>query len=318
MRDGFQYFIAALLIGVCAWLPVHANDTTSNPKGPGYYQFHLGGFKVTALCDGTDMLPASKVLTNISEPELKQYLANDFLSDPVATSINAYVIDTGIKIVLIDTGAGDSMGAKLGNVAVELRAAGYDPEQIDEVLLTHMHPDHVGGLVVAGQPAFPRAVVRASREEADYWLDPAQLEAAPAADKSRYQLAADMLGPYLKLGRFKTFESNATLESGIQAIASSGHTPGHTSYEVKSRGEKLLVWGDLVHVAAVQFPNPAVALRFDVDSKAATAQRTRAFKEAAAGRYWIAGAHLPFPGIGHVRYRNGAYEWVPANYAALH
>lgn len=310
--------LASVLMGACLCLPVLAGGAMSHRVPPAYYQMKLGDFEVTALCDGTDMLPASKVLTNISDVELRKVLTGDFLTDPVATSINAFVIDTGSTVVLIDTGAGALMGAKLGNIATQLKAAGYEPEQIDEVFLTHMHPDHIGGLVIAGEPAFPRAVVHASQKEAEYWLDPSHLEAASAGDKPRYQQTAAMLAPYIKLGHFKTFEGNTMLVSGIRAVASSGHTPGHTSYEVESQEEKLVVWGDLVHVAAVQFPKPSVALKFDVDSDEAVAQRIRAFKEAAAGRYWIAGAHLPFPGIGHVRYRKGGYEWVPANYAVLH
>jgi len=310
--------LASLLMGARLCLPVHARDAVSLRASPAYYQMKLGDFEVTALCDGTDLLPASKLLTNITEAELKTFLARDFLTDPVATSINAFVIDTGSAVVLIDAGAGALMGAQLGNLATQLRTAGYEPDQIDEVLLTHMHPDHIGGLVISGKAAFPHAIVRASQQEADYWLDPRHLEAASSGDKPRYQQAAAMLAPYMELGHFKTFEGDTILVSGIRAIASRGHTPGHTSYEVDSKGEKLLVWGDLVHVAAAQFPKPSVALKFDADADAAVTQRIRAFRDAAAGRYWIAGAHLPFPGIGHVRYRKSAYEWVPANYAVLH
>jgi len=122
------------------------------------------------------------------------------------------------------------------------------------------------------------------------------------------------MGPYVSAGRFKAFDGSTELFPGIRAIAAPGHTPGHSVYAIESKGQKLVLWGDLMHVAAVQFPKPAVTIAFDVDSPAASAQRRNAYAEAAKGRYLVAAAHLPFPGIGHLRAEGKGYVWVPLTY----
>ncbi len=118
-------------------------------------------------------------------------------------------------------------------------------------------------------------------------------------------------------GKFKSFDGDTELVPGVKALASRGHTAGHSTYVVESKGEKLVLWGDLMHVAAVQFPDPSVTIQFDTDSKAALAQRRKAFADAAKNGYWVAGAHLSFPGIGHLRSDGKGYSFVPANYGQV-
>jgi glyoxylase-like metal-dependent hydrolase (beta-lactamase superfamily II) len=124
------------------------------------------------------------------------------------------------------------------------------------------------------------------------------------------------LKPYIAAGKFKPFSGDTDLIAGIRAVAVPGHTVGHTVYVVESQGQKLVLWGDLLHVAAVQFANPSVTIQFDTDAKAAAKQRKRAYADAAKHSYWVAGAHLAFPGIGHIRSEGQGYVWVPANYTA--
>ncbi|HEY5020649.1 MAG TPA: MBL fold metallo-hydrolase [Steroidobacteraceae bacterium] len=284
-------------------------------QAPGYYRIVVGEFEVTALSDGTALLPVATDLIRTTPVEVNRYLARAFLADPVETSVNAFLVNTGSKLVLIDTGVGGYMGPDTGKLLVNLKAAGYQPEQIDEIFITHMHGDHIGGLAPQGTAAFPNAVVRASKLEAAYWLKPENLNAASADAKGGFQHARDSLDPYIKSGRFSAFDDGATLVPGIRAIATHGHTPGHTSYMIESNGEKMLVLGDLVHVGAVQLPKPSVAITYDSDSRAAVRQRQSVFHDAAQGGYWIAAAHLSFPGIGHLRTDGGGYVWIPANYA---
>ena len=123
------------------------------------------------------------------------------------------------------------------------------------------------------------------------------------------------LNPYVSAGKFKPFEGDTELVPGIRAQSAHGHTPGHVTYAIESKGEKLVLWGDLMHVAAVQFPEPSVTIQFDTDSKAAMAQRTQALADAAKAGYWVGAAHLSFPGIGHLRKQGGGYNFVPANYS---
>ena len=233
------------------------------------------------------------------------------------TSDNAYLVNTGSKLVLIDTGAGVFFGPTVGNFLNNLRAAGYQPEQIDEIYITHFHGDHIGGLIAEGKMVFANAIVRADKMEADYWLSKARLEAAPKEGKDGFEHAMAALNPYIAAGHFKTFEGDAELVPGVRSLASHGHTAGHTTYVVESEGQKLELWGDLMHCAPVQFVDPSVTIRFDTDSAAAMAERKKAYVDAAAKGYWVAAAHLPFPGIGHLRAENAAYTWVPANYTSL-
>jgi len=308
-------FAFILAFGVAISAAAEAAAPLVKMQAPGYYRMMLGDFEVTAISDGTVDLPMTKLLTRTTPAESKRAYDRAFLKDPVETSVNAYLVNTGSKLVLIDTGAGKLFGPTLGTLIANLKAAGYQPEQIDEIYITHMHPDHVGGLAADGKPVFPNAVVRADKHDADFWLDPKTLAGAAKDDRASVEGAQASLAPYVAAGKFRPFEGEAELVPGVKAHASHGHTPGHTTYVVESKGQKLALWGDLMHVAAVQFPNPAVTIQFDSDSKLAAAERKKAYADAANQGYWVAAAHLPFPGIGHLRKDGTGYAFVPANYS---
>ena len=286
-------------------------------QAPGYYRMMLGDFEITALSDGILDLKPGELLTNTTKSEVTKYLQRAYESAAVPTSVNAYLVNTGDKLVLIDTGAAKLFGPTLGNLLANLAAAGYKPEQVDAVLITHMHGDHVGGLIADGKIAFPSATVHADQRDAAFWLDKAQLDKAPEAMKDFFRGAQMSLGPYVTAGRFKAFNGSTELFPGIRAIATPGHTPGHSIYSVESKGQKLVLWGDLMHVAAVQFPKPGVTISFDIDSPAASAQRRKAYADAAKGRYLVAASHLSFPGIGRLRAEDKGYVWVPLTYNAV-
>lgn len=286
-------------------------------QAPGFYRMMLGDFEITALSDGTFDLRLSELLTNTTPEKIEAALVRSFLKDPVETSVNAFLINTGTKLVLIDSGAGNFFGPTVGKLVANLAAAGYRPEQIDEVYITHMHGDHVGGVVNGDKATIPNAIVRADQREADFWLSQANMDAAPQERKQAFQSAMAAIKPYQAAGKFKPFDGDTELTPGIKAIATPGHTPGHSIYAVESQGQRLVLWGDLMHVAAVQFPEPAVTIRFDTDSNAAASQRKAQYADAAQRGYWVAAAHLPFPGIGHLRADGSGYDWVPANYTAL-
>jgi glyoxylase-like metal-dependent hydrolase (beta-lactamase superfamily II) len=177
-----------------------------------------------------------------------------------------------------------------------------------------MHGDHVGGLVVGGERAFPNATLRAARQEAEFWLSEQIMQAAPPPVQSQFVAAMNAIQPYTKAGRFKPFDGATALLPGITAQPAPGHTPGHTVYIIESNGEKLVVIGDLVHLAAVQLANPGVTFQFDNDTRMAVVSRTSLLADAAMHGYWLAGAHLAFPGLGHVRSSGKGYRLVPANY----
>lgn len=313
-KSSIRTATAALAASLFAFHGAQAAAPFAKAQAPGYYRMMLGDFEITALNDGTMLVPVSALLTNVSPPQVQQALAHAFLKEPLPTSVNGFLVNTGAKLVLIDTGTGDRENLMLGNLLANLRASGYRPEQVDEVYITHMHGDHIGGLAPGGNPAFAIAIVRADKREADYWLSQANMDAADKDAKGRFAGVRAALAPYIAAARFKTFDGDSELVHGVRTLSCYGHTPGHTMYMVESKGEKLLLWGDLMHVAAVQFADPAVTIRFDSDSSAAAAQRQKVFADAAAQGYWVGGAHIAFPGLGHLSKAGDGYGWLPANY----
>ena len=307
--------LVVLAVSVFIAMAAHAAAPLATTPAVGFYRMMIGDYQVTALSDGTVPLPVTKLLTNTTAEKVTKALDRAFLSDPLETSVNAYLINTGSKLVLVDTGAGSLFGPTLGKLVANLKASGYQPDEVDEVYITHLHPDHVGGLMAGDSMAFPKAIVRADRHDADYWLNKAAIATARESDRPFFEGAMKSLKPYSAAGRFKTFDGNTQLVPGISAVPARGHTLGHTTYAVESKGQKLLLWGDLIHVAAVQFADPSITIEFDTDPRAAEIQRKKAFADAAKQGYWVAGAHLPFPGIGHLRSEGKGYSFVPANYA---
>ena len=313
----FRLAIGSVFLALAPLTAAIAAAPLVKTSAPGYYRMMLGDFEVTAISDGTVDLTVTDLLTNTTAAKVRGALSRAYLKDPVETSVNAYLINTGSKLVLIDAGAGAFFGPTVGKLVENLKASGYQPEQIDEIYVTHMHADHIGGIVAGDKMAFPNAIVRVDRRDADYWLSKANMDAAPKEAKQFFEAAIAATNPYAAADKFKPFDSNSELTPGVKAVAAHGHTPGHNIYVVESQGQRLVLWGDLMHVAAVQFAEPAVTIRFDTDPKAAAAQRKKEYADAAKRGHWVAAAHLPFPGIGHLRADGKGYDWMPANYSAM-
>jgi glyoxylase-like metal-dependent hydrolase (beta-lactamase superfamily II) len=318
MPNQFRRALTAVALFAAATLTTgmaHAGAPPAKGQAPGWYRMPLGAFEVTALSDGTVDLPVDQLLTGTTPDKVKAALMRAYLKSPVETSVNAYLINTGPKLVLIDAGAAGLFGPTLGKLVANLRASGYTPEQVDEIYITHLHADHVGGITGAdGKAVFSNAVVRLDAKESGFWLDQATMDKAPDGMKDFFKGAMASMKPYVEAGRLKTFDGDTELVPGIKAMATRGHTPGHSAYVVESQGQKLVVWGDLMHVAAVQFPDPSVTIQFDIDSKAAAPQRKKVYADAAKKGYFVAIAHVSFPGIGQLRADGRGYRWLPANY----
>jgi len=286
---------------------------------PGYYRMALGDFEVTALYDGYIDLD-NKLLKGASAEDVQSLLTKMFIdsSNGVQTAVNAYLINTGTQLLLIDTGAAQCFGPTLGVVQSNLKASGYSPEQVDSVLLTHLHPDHACGLLTTdGKAAYPNATVYVPQTEADYWLSPETASQAPEASRGMFTMSQQSVAPYAAQQRLKRYSPDSQLFAGLSVVPSNGHTPGHSSYLLSSKNQSLLVWGDIVHSHAVQFAKPEVVIEFDSDQAKAVETRKKLFAEAARYKLWVAGAHMPFPGIGHVRSEGSAYAWVPVEFGPI-
>lgn len=285
---------------------------------PGYYRLMVGSFEVTALYDGVIDLD-QKLLKGLRTRDIERLIARQFLQGPkVQTAVNAYLVNTGSKLILVDAGAAKLFGPGLGNIVDNLKAAGHTPEQVDVVLVTHLHGDHVNGLVSPeGKAVFANAEIWSAKADNDFWLSEEIAAKAPKDFQPFFKMSRDAAAPYLAAGKWKTFERDGELLPGISAVDTHGHTPGHASYRLYSGDRQLLILGDLVHNHAVQFARPKVAIEFDTDPKQAVIARKRIFALAARERLPVAGMHLPFPGIGHIRKEGKGYAWVPAEFSPI-
>ena len=234
-------FLNGLFVAISAMVgvvPAQTAATASRFQAPGFYRMTVGDFEVTALNDGVVDYRTTDVLPTATRQQIERFLKQNALTNPVGMSYNAFLINTRAKLVLIDTGSGgklsdDPLFRGTGHLMSNLRAAGYRPEQVDDVLITHRGQDHVGGLTLRQARAFPNAVVRAPLAEFERLLDPerskaiiAQTNGAPAV-KAFLQFTRDVFEPYMRAGRFRGFpEEEVVLEPGIRAMPTPGHTPG--------------------------------------------------------------------------------------------
>ena len=280
------------------------------------YRHTVGNIEVIALSDGALDLPVQ--LFPKADPAETAKILNQTgaPTDKLGTAVNAFLVNTGDKLVLIDSGAGQLFGPTLGRFAGDLVTLGVDPATVDVIAMTHLHPDHFGGLLTAdAKLAFPNAAIFIADADVKLWLDEAIAAKAPADNKPFFDQARMMVGPYVAAQKYQPVADGKEVVAGVTAIAAPGHTPGHTMYRISSGNQSLLIWGDIVHSAPLQFPHPEWAIAFDTDQDLAIATRKKVFDMTATDKLTVAGAHLPFPGIGHVVKSGSDYQYAPVFWA---
>jgi glyoxylase-like metal-dependent hydrolase (beta-lactamase superfamily II) len=268
----------------------------------------VGDFTVTAVSDGV-LYSNHDVILGVDKDDSARLTGVPY-GQPLPLDVNSFLIRHRGKLILSDAGSGQAMQPTLGQLPANLRAIGVPPEQIDVILLTHLHPDHSLGLVdEADQPVFPRAELVMHEREAAFWLDrvpqPTDSERVARGTQAQRRVTA----PYRD--RIRRINDGEVLP-GITAMLRPGHSPGHTNYLIESRGERLLVWGDIVHLASVQMQRPDATLVFDVDPDLARASRQRVLADSVSENLLVAGAHLPAPGFGRVVREGAGYGFKPA------
>lgn len=256
----------------------------------------VGEFEVAAVSDG--ILNSNHDVILAIDKEESARLTGVPYGQPLPLDVNSFLIRHRGKLILSDAGSGHTLQPTLGKLPENLRAIGAGPDKIDIVMLTHLHSDHSLGLVDReGRAVFPNAELYIHEVEAAFWLDrelkPDDSERITRNSKAQRAVTA----PYRD--RIRRIKDGEVLP-GITAMLRPGHTPGHTNWLIASGGERLLIWGDIVHLAAVQLAQPAARLIYDVDTELAARTRAQVLDWCAAERLTVAGAHLGFPGFGRV------------------
>jgi glyoxylase-like metal-dependent hydrolase (beta-lactamase superfamily II) len=317
LKRNSMCFAAALLAALASFVAGPNAALAAAPQhhdqAPGFYRLKVGDLEVTALYDGTGVFdPHWLNGTKATMDGVVKGLHEDpHMLDVVDTG---FLVNTGKQLILVDAGAGIWWGGgALGRLAGSLRSAGYSPEEVDLVLLTHLHSDHVGGLTTQdGKRVFPNADVYVAKAESDFWLSPDIAAKAPKDAQPFFQSAQAIAAPYIKAGKWHTFSGSEPIVDGMQLVPLPGHTPGHTGYEFSSKGQTILFWGDIVHAQRVQLQHPEVTAIFDVDQTAAAATRRQLLPKLASEDVLIAVPHSSFfPPLGHLRKEGSGYSWAP-------
>lgn len=276
-------------------------------------RFTLGEAQVTTILDGAQVRPSLKppFMLDKSEDEIAEIgRENRLPHDCFENTFTPTVIDTGAERVLLDTGFGEMGRANgAGQLRARLAEAGYAPEDIDVVALTHCHPDHIGGLWENGEVAFPNAKLMIGRREFDTWSSG---DGIPEARAQNREMFLKVVAPLAD--RFVFLEDGDTVGRGLTAEAAFGHSLGHMMYRLEAGSTQVLVWGDVTnhYVFSLQYPDAQVG--FDDDKDAATASRKRVLDMAATDDLVVVGHHMPFPAVGYVERWNAGFRWTPASY----
>lgn len=287
-------------------------------QAPGFYRFNIGDFEVTALHDGQVNREINATLfPNAPLDEVTNLMESQFMpTRPANSQFNTLVVNTGPKLVLIDSGFANNGAPGTGQMAANMAAAGIDPRQIDTVLVSHFHPDHINGLRTReGQLVYPNAEIVVPPRDVAHYLDEARMNAAPEGARPAFQVARRVFMP--NFSDIKQGEWNREWAPGITAIQSDGHTPGHTSFVVASGGRTLLVVGDASNDPRIFARRPEWHLGFDLDRALAVTTRRRLLDMAAADRMQVTFYHAAFPSTGFIARNGNAYDWFPSSFSSL-
>jgi glyoxylase-like metal-dependent hydrolase (beta-lactamase superfamily II) len=301
--------------GMLAPGTLHAAAEMKGRQVPGYYRFKLGAFEITVLSDGSYTLPTNLLGTNVPREQVTDFLKANFLDpDQRVSHVNVPLINTGEKLVLVDVGGGMNWMPDAGKLTDNLRASGYEPEDVDLVVITHGHPDHIWGLIdeFEDAPRFPNAGYVMAAQEWDFWMGDKAKQTLPEMFHN-FIIGAQNRLPRIaeKTRRIKPGEDVVT---GIVTLDTPGHTGGHISLAVTSKDKSLVVTADTMTHPFISFEHPGWWPRTDMDQAMAEKSRRKLLEMAATDGHLALVYHVSFPGLGRVARAGQAYRWVPENW----
>ena len=293
--------------------PALAASPMQGAAGPDVVRFKLGDFEVTTILDGAIQLDGPHPIfgQNVDAADVQKLAEENFLPPSrMEIGFTQTVVNTGSEVILFDAGNGAGRRPNAGHMRKRLADAGIAPEAVDVVALTHFHPDHIGGLMEDGSPAFPNARYVIPETEYNFWSPPEMAEGEKTARVGK--LVQSNVVPMAEKAAF--IKPGGSVAAGVEALDSSGHTPGHTSYHIESGGKRLVVLGDVCNHYVVSMQRPDWHVRFDMDKEKAVAARKNMLGMIAADKIAMVGYHMPFPAVGFVEPLGEGFRWVPASY----
>jgi glyoxylase-like metal-dependent hydrolase (beta-lactamase superfamily II) len=293
--------------------PSPAKAPPAGKQAPGFYRYKVGDYELTQIVDGSFTVQSlDGFVTNADKAAVNAALEAAYMPrDQLTIIFNPMVVNTGSKLILIDSGYGAAGPKTAGQLQANMAAAGIDPKAIDIVVISHLHPDHINGLVGADAGiAFPNAEIKMPAQDVAYWMDDGNMSRAPAGRLADYfKNARRVMG--VVSSKVTKYEWDKEVAPGITAFATVGHTPGHTSFVIASGSGRLLVQADVTNHPALFVRNPGWSAVFDIDGPKAIETRRKFYDMAVAEKSLIAGFHYPFPSLGHVEKDGTSYRLVP-------
>jgi glyoxylase-like metal-dependent hydrolase (beta-lactamase superfamily II) len=291
--------------------PAAAATPASGKQAAAIYRYKIGSYELTAIYDGVWIRAIDeKFVRNAPFADVQKKLADNFLpTDKLPIPFTTLLVNTGSRLVLIDTGTGGQMAATAGSMMDNLATAGIDPKAVDSILISHFHPDHINGLVdKEGRRVFPNAEINVSAPEWAFWMDEAKLSTAPEGIKGVFLNAHRVFKDIKDVNRFAPGKEVAP---GIASIAAYGHTPGHVAFAIASGDAAMLVLSDTTNHPWLFARHPEWQPAFDMDGPMAVENRQRLLDRAAADKMLVQGYHFPFPASGHIVKTASGYEHIP-------
>lgn len=305
---------ATALTPFLSTLPARAATPLAGKQVASYYRYKVGGFEITQISDGARTFPMPEgFVKNVSKDQaIAATEAAYFPKGQVTIPFNPMVINTGSKLILIDTGYGPGVAPQVGLLPANMAAAGIDPKAIDIVVCSHLHPDHINGLKTAdGGLAFPNAEIKAPAADWAFWMSDENMgKASPGMMKNYFANTRKVLSNIA--GKITRYDAGKEVAPGVTAIDTGGHTPGHTSFAVASGSSRIFVQSDVTNIPQFFLRNPGWHVMFDVDPQKAEQTRRKFYDMAATEKAMVVGYHFPFPSIGYVEKDGSGYRLVPA------
>jgi glyoxylase-like metal-dependent hydrolase (beta-lactamase superfamily II) len=294
-------------------MPVVAAAPAAGTQGPGFYRFKIGDYELTAINDGVWHRPIDATFVRgAAWPDVQQAMADARMPEPGKLSIpfTALVVNTGSRLVLLDTGTGGQMAATAGTFGANLTAASIDPKAIDVIAISHFHPDHINGIKTKDDKlVFPNAEIMVAAPEIAFFMDDGNLSRATDSVRGVFLNARRVFAGIAK--DVTQFAPGKAIAPGVTTLAAPGHTPGHVVFAVASGSQSMLVLSDTTNRPELFARHPDWQPIFDMDGPLAVENRKRLLDRAAADRMLVQGYHFPFPASGHIAKEGDGYAFVP-------